>query len=175
MRYFVIAAVAILVFAGASTSSEARSKARVVTNAEQFAKELASSGQFEIQSSTLALQKSNNEAIKKFAQKMIHDHTAAGEKLKETLKKDNLPEPTEGVEEHQEMLNKLIVANGIAFDRTYIEDQRQAHQEAVALLETYSKRGDNNDLKQLASTLLPTIKEHLQLAEGLSSGETARR
>ncbi len=175
MKYFVIAAVAIFAFAGLVGPSEARSRARATLNADEFAKELASSGLFEIQSSTLALQRTKNEDIKKFAQKMIDDHTAAAEKLKETLKQANLPEPTETVEEHQEVLNQLIASNEPAFDRRYIRDQRQAHQEAIALLEGYEKRGDNNALKQLAASLLPTIKEHLQLAENLGTNVSARR
>ena len=73
------------------------------------------------------------------------------------------------------MFNQLIVLQGAAFDRAFVRDQIKAHEQAVELLEGYSKRGDNNALKQLASTLLPTIKEHLQLAEGLRSSVTARR
>ncbi len=49
MRNFVIAALAIFAFAGFVTSAEARSKARAMTEAEPFAQELKSSGQFEIE------------------------------------------------------------------------------------------------------------------------------
>jgi hypothetical protein len=46
----------------------------------------------------------------------------------------------------------------------------------MELLEIYGKRGDNADLKQLAETLLPTIKEHYELAQNLTrGGATARR
>ena len=177
MNYLVIAAATILALAGFVTKSEARTKPVPATNAGHFAKELKGSGMFEIQSSTLALQKSNNDAVKKFAQKMIDDHKAADGKLTQTLKQANLPEPKEGIDEQQQaLLNKLVSAEGATFDRRYIQDQIQAHRQAVELLETYEKRGDNNALKQLASSLLPTIKEHLSMAEGLRGGPaTARR
>ncbi len=81
-----------------------------MTEAGQFAQELKSSGQFEIDSSTLALQKSQNDEVKKFAQKMIDDHTAADEKLMETLKQANLPEPEYAMMEEQlDLLNGLKV------------------------------------------------------------------
>ena len=176
MRNFVIAAVAIIAFAGFVTSAEARSKARSFTESAEFAQDLKSSGQFEIESSQLALRTSSNDEIKKFAQKMIHDHTEADQKLTETLKKANLPGPEYGMDaEARDLFNQLTVLQGTAFDRAYVKDQIKGHEEAVELLEGYAKRGDNEALRQLASTLLPTIKEHLQLAEGLGASVTAKR
>jgi putative membrane protein len=176
MRNFVIAAVAILALAGVVTSAEARSKARAMTTAEFFVQELKSNGQFEIESSTVALKKSRNDDLKKFAQQMIDDHKAADQKLTETLKQANLPEPQYSmIEEQKELLMNLTALDGVAFDRQYVQDQIQTHKGAINLLTAYSQRGDNNELKQLASTLLPTIKEHLQMAEGLRPNVTARR
>ena len=107
---------------------------------------------------------------------MIDDHTAADQKLTETLKQENLPGPEYGMDgETRDLFNQLTVLQGSAFDRAYVKDQIQGHEQAAELLEGYSKRGDNDALKQLASTLLPTIKEHLQMAEALGSSVTARR
>src|SRR6516225_5424782 len=97
MRNFVIAAVAILAFA--VTSAGTRSEAKAMNTAEHFAQKLKSSGQFEIESSQLALKTSSNDEIKKFAKKMINDHTAADQKLTETLKQANLPGPKYGMDE----------------------------------------------------------------------------
>jgi putative membrane protein len=176
MRNFVIAALAVFALAGFVTSAEARSKARAFTEAAEFAQELKSSGRFEIDSSNLALRTSNNDEIKKFAQKMVDDHTAADQKLTETLKQANLPELQYGMDaESRDAFEQLIVLQGSDFDRAYVRDQIKAHGQAIELLDAYSKSGDNDALKQLASTLLPTIKEHLQMAEGLRSNATARR
>jgi putative membrane protein len=176
MRNFLIAALAIFAFAGFVTSAEARSKARAMTEAAEFVQELKSSGQFEIESSTVALKKSQNEDLRKFAQKMIDDHKAADQKLFETLKQANLPDPQYSmIEEQKDLLLTLTALEGLTFDRKYVQDQIQAHNETINLLTSYSQRGDNSELKQLASTLLPTIKEHLQMAEGLRPSVTARR
>jgi predicted outer membrane protein len=45
--------------------------------------------------------------------------------------------------------------------------QVKAHRDMVALLEVYSKSGDNADLKKWASQTLPHLKEHLGMAEKL--------
>ncbi len=173
MKYLLPAILAVLAFAGLAAPSEARLRLRAEkpVNAETFAQKAAVSDQFEIQSSKLALQKSHNDQIRKFAQRMIDDHTKAGEELKAALLQANLKEPgTELDHEHQVLLNKLQNESQGAFDRTYVKDQRTGHQQAVRLLEGYAKNGDNNALKQFAVKTLPIIKEHLKLAEGLRAG-----
>lgn len=176
MRNFVIAAAALLVIAGYVSPSEAGSKARALTTAEPFVQELKSSGQFEIESSLVALQRTRNEAIRNFAQKMVEDHQAADQKLMDTLKQANLPGPEYGMTaEQQDVFNQLFATTEPQFDGRYVQDQIKGHEDAVALLETYAQKGDNDALKQLASTLLPTIKEHLQMAGRLRSSVTARR
>ena len=78
-------------------------------------------------------------------------------------------------EETRGLVSQLAALTGTTFDRDYVRDQIQGHEKAVELLEAYSKGGDNDALKQLASTLLPTINEHLQMAKALRSSVTARR
>jgi putative membrane protein len=177
MKYLVIAAAAIFSFAGFATGADAGSKARTFTEAGEFAQALKSSGHFEITSSAIALQNSDNDEVKKFAQKMIDDHKAADQKLMDTLKQANLPEPEYAMlEEQTEMVQNLEPLHGARFDRRYLQDQVQGHREAIQLIEGYTKRGDNDALKQLASSLLPTIEEHYRMAQQLSAGgATARR
>lgn len=52
--------------------------------AADFVNRAAISNMFEIQSSQIAQQKAQNDRVRQFAQSMIQDHTAAGEKLKST-------------------------------------------------------------------------------------------
>jgi len=42
------------------------------------------------------------------------------------------------------------------------------HEQAVSLFEKESKKGDSDELKQFASTTLPTLQEHLKMARGLT-------
>ncbi len=107
---------------------------------------------------------------------MVHDHQEADQKLTETLKQANLPGPVYGMmERQQDVFNQLFATVEPQFDSRYLQDQLKGHEDTVALLEGYSQHGDNDPLKQLASTLLPTVKEHLQMAEQLRSSVTARR
>lgn len=124
---------------------------------------------FEIKSSQLALQKTDNADVKQFAQKMIDDHTKAGAKLAGITKDDSLPAPpTQLDSKHNKIMGKLKDKSGAAFDSAYIQAQTKAHHEAVNLFSNYGQNGTNPDLKKFASATLPTLKSHLQHVERLS-------
>jgi len=117
---------------------------------------------FEIESSKLALSKTKTEKVKSFANEMVTDHTAAGEKFKQAVADAKLTPPAEKLDaKHQAILDDLKKKEGTAFDKAYIDAQYQGHVEAVAMFEAYAKDGDNARMKRLAGDLLPTLKKHL--------------
>lgn len=127
-----------------------------------FVKQAAVSNEFEIASSKLALSKSQNPAVKDFAQMMIKDHGMAGDTLKATVKSvdPTLMPPAKLDEAKQSMLNELGAKSGADFDGSYIAMQEKAHKEAVALFMSYSQYGDNAAIKKFASDTLPTLRMH---------------
>jgi putative membrane protein len=133
-----------------------------------FVKEVATSDLFEIQSSTLAQQK-GNAAEKSFAGQMITDHTKTSTELKQLVNSGKVKAdvPTVLDSSHQSKLDKLKDASGKDFNSDYASDQVSAHKDAVSLFERYAKGGDNSDLKDWAGKTLPTLKHHLEMAEGL--------
>ena len=133
-----------------------------------FVKEVATSDLFEIQSSTLAQQK-GNAAEKSFAGQMITDHTKTSTELKQLVSSGKVKAdvPTVLDRSHQSKLDKLKDASGKDFNSDYASDQVSAHKDAVSLFERYAKGGDNSDLKDWVSKTLPTLKHHLEMAEGL--------
>ena len=138
-------------------------------NSARFIHTVGIANTFEIQSSQLALQKTGNADVKQFAQQMINDHTKAGAKLAGITKDDKLPAPpTQLDSKHKKIMGSLQEKSGASFDRAYIQAQTKAHHEAVNLFAKYGRSGENPDLKQFASTTLPTLQSHLQHVERLS-------
>ncbi len=164
---------AIFAFAGFVSTADAQFFR--TPDAQTFAHKVAAAGQFEIQSSQLALQKSQNDAVKQFAQRMIDDHTKLGEKLRTTLQNANMAVPDDKLNRVlQWKLKQLKGVDGAKFDRLFINDQIRAHKGAVRLLERYARRGGNSALKQFALDALPIIQRHLQMARDLrTSGAPA--
>jgi len=181
MKYLLPAMVAVLALGWLAGPSEARMRMHAAkmqpATPEQFIQKVANANEFEIQSSQLALDKSKNDEIRRFAQRMIEDHTKLSDELKATLQQANLPQPSNQLsEQDQAALTKLKNEKEAAFDRTYVADQIKGHIQAVNLVGGYAKTGTNPALKELAAKALPILKEHLKLAEGLRTRNlTARR
>jgi putative membrane protein len=132
-----------------------------------FVKEAASSDMFEIQSSQLAEQKSQDQQTKTFAAQMITDHTKTTSELKPLAQAAKVEIPSGMLAAHQKMLDKLNGLNGDDFTKQYHDDQVSAHKDAVSLFQRYGKGGDNDQIKNWASKTVPALEHHLQMAQDL--------
>jgi putative membrane protein len=65
------------------------------------------------------------------------------------------------------MLQRLRSAQGAQFNQLYAQEMVREHQNAVDRIANYAQQGDNPQLKQYASQLLPTERQHLQEAQQL--------
>ncbi|MBV0893341.1 DUF4142 domain-containing protein [Paracoccus sp. Z118] len=138
------------------------------TTAQDFVNQAASGGLFEVQSSELALQRSQNADVQEFANQMITDHTANNEELAAVAQAQNLTVPAELAGPHAEMMQSLQDAEGDAFDAAYIQNQVTAHETAVTLYQTYADGGDNEALVAYAQKSLPVLQQHLEHAQGMA-------
>jgi putative membrane protein len=139
----------------------------ITPKTEDFVKEAASSDMFEIQSSQLANQKSQDQQTKTFATQMVTDHTKTTSELKPLAQAAKVEIPTAMLPAHQKMLDKLKGLNGDDFTKQYHDDQVSAHKDAVSLFQRYGKGGDNDQIKNWASKTVPALEHHLQMAQDL--------
>jgi putative membrane protein len=138
------------------------------TDAQTFAEVAASSNLFEIESSQLALEQATNDEVRAFAEQMIEDHTLAGENMKAAAEADGITPPAAKMEKEQSKLEELQSAEGEAFDQAYLTAQTAAHDEAVALFETFSTEGQESALRTFAAETLPTLQAHQTAVHGLA-------
>lgn len=140
-------------------------------SAQEFVTKASIANKFEIESSQLALDKSENEDVKSFARHMVDDHSATGEKLNEVLEaSDSNIQPAANLDrKHQKLLDKLEASSDEAFDRQYIAMQTDAHKTAVNLFSGYAMHGKNRDLRDFARETLPALKGHLKHARQLKA------
>lgn len=140
-------------------------------SSQDFVHTASIANRFEIESSRLAIDKSHNTDIKQFAQRMIDDHTKAGEQMQQTLQSSHshAQAATNLDTQHQKLLRELQHASGVNFDRDYIKIQTDAHKKAVALFRNYSKEGEDSAIRQFAARTLPVLEDHLNMVEHLHS------
>lgn len=140
-------------------------------SASDFVTMAGSSNLLEVESSRLAMRRSRDAEVRRFAQRMIRDHSMAGRRMMAALRRAGLPASAPVMSSrHRAMLDQLEATSPNEFDAAYITLQTQAHDEAVALFSAYSQRGDNPALTAFASETLPTLEMHAEHVRRLGAG-----
>ena len=147
----------------AAATAPAGATGAAVTDPQNFVNTAAGSNMFEIQSSQLAEQKATADNLKTFAQKMITDHTAAGQQMQVAAQSQNITLPTTLDQQQQQDLSKLQGLSGQQFDQAYTQMQLKAHDDAVALFGGYAQSGQAGALKDFAGKTLPVLQMHQQM------------
>ena len=147
--------------------------AAMPTTAQGFAEAAANSDMYETKAAAIALQRSTSPKIKAFAKKMIHDHGMTTTELKGLIAKNSLTLPTDTDARRTGLLDNLKSATADGFDKTYLDQQVAAHDEAETLMKGYGEHGDNADLKAFAAKVAPKVQEHLDMVKALDEAAQA--
>jgi putative membrane protein len=141
-----------------------------------FVREAATGGMAEVELSKIA-QKSENADVKRFADRMVEDHTKANEQLTSIAAELGVQMPKTLDSEHERMREKLQTLHGKAFDDQYTHDMVEDHNKTIKLFQQEERSGHNTELKQFAQKTLPTLEEHQKMALELSHklSQTAAR
>ena len=119
----------------------------------KFASEAASGGMAEVKLGELAQQKAASEKVKEFGQRMVTDHSKAGEELKQVAQQENLNLPQRLSREDQATYDRLSKLNGKQFDEAYTRAMLTDHQKDVAALQKESSSGKENTLAPRPSSV----------------------
>jgi putative membrane protein len=130
-----------------------------------FVQKAAEGGAAEIQLAQLAQTKASSQAIKDLANKLVADHTKANDSLKPLATKDNITWPTGLSAKDQAEYNKLQALSGAEFDREYVNHEIKDHKQDISLFQKESDHGSNTEVKAWAAENLPTLQEHLRMAQ----------
>lgn len=124
---------------------------------------------FEITSSIVAIQKSQNPNVRNFATLLIDHHTrVTNQSLAAARQGGVMPPPPELSPMQKDMIGQLYAAApGAAFDRLYLQQQVPAHQQSLQINSGYAQGGDNPVLRQNAASAVPIIRSHLEQAQQL--------
>jgi putative membrane protein len=149
-----------------ATSAETAKAMKAGATPATFVKAAMQDGMAQVALGKLALQKSSNNDVKQFAQKMVQDHEQANQQLESIAKSKGLSVPNKLDARYEAMVKSLSAKSGASFDRAYAQHMAKGHAMAVALFESASKSSDP-ELAAFAQKTLPTLQEHEQLADNL--------
>lgn len=137
-----------------------------------FIRTAAIDGMAEVEHGRLAAQHATHDEVKQFGQRMVDDHSKAGDEVKGMASQKNVTLPTELDPKHKAMQDKLSKMNGTAFDRAYMAHMVAAHQQAVTLFQKEASSGKDAEAKAWAAKTLPTLREHLKTARSINAKVT---
>ncbi len=141
----------------------------VVTGGDlAFLNDAAPGGMAEVELGKMALSKSQNAEVKAFAQKMVDDHSKAGDELKALAAQKKVMLPTDVLPAHKQLMDKLAKSSGADFDKEYVAAMLEAHEKDVTAFENVSKTAGDADVKDFATKTLPTLKMHLETIKVLA-------
>ena len=119
---------------------------------------------YEVDSSRLALTRSQSQATRAFAQQMVDHHSRGGPR------RTGVSEPSAGGALDgplSEMLNSLENVPSSEFDAAYKRGQIAAHEEALKVHTAYAARGSDPTARAKAQAAMPVIQKHLDAARDL--------
>lgn len=141
--------------------------ANLAAQDRNFLMDAAMGGMLEVELGRLATQQGASDAVKQFGQRMVDDHSKANQELMTLAQSKGITLPTEIDEKHKKDMTKLSGLSGAEFDREYGKMMLSDHRKDVSEFEKQSTRGTDPDLKAFAGKTLPTLQEHLRMAESL--------
>ncbi|HEY3694493.1 DUF4142 domain-containing protein [Phenylobacterium sp.] len=137
--------------------------------APDFVSKAAASDMFEVQAAKVAQGRSSNPEVKRFAAMMVTDHTKSTQGLKKAIADSGqaVTPPATLPDDLQRKLDDLNKADAKDFDKTYMDNQVDAHQAALDLMQRYAQDGDVPQIKAFAASTAPVVQKHLDMARTL--------
>jgi putative membrane protein len=167
MRSIIIAGVAILAMSAAPAFARGAKPAKATKpiSDQEFVVKAANANMAEIELGKLAETRASSEQVKMFGKRMVEDHQKALDKLKTVATTEQVTLPTALDQKDQALKDRLEKLSGSAFDRAYMNAMVKDHRQDVAAFRSESKRAKAADVRQYASSTLPTLEDHLKLAQ----------
>jgi putative membrane protein len=133
---------------------------------DSFVGAAAVSDMYEVEAGKLASSMGKAADVKAYGKMMTEMHTATTKELGPMATKAGVTPPKELDERRKGFLDNLKAAGG-DFDKTYLDQQVAAHEEALNLMKGYADGGDNAEIKAFAAKTAPVVEQHLAKARSL--------
>jgi putative membrane protein len=151
-------------------SSSAFAADHLTSGDQSLLEDIAQATIAEVESGKLAVEKSANGEVKKFAHMMVDDHSQGltDVKILAAAKSVDLPDGPDA--KHKAVMIEFKTLSGGLFDSRYVKQAGVGDHEATEkLLKKTQAQAKDADLKALATKMLPVVQGHLQHARELAT------
>jgi putative membrane protein len=153
---------------GVQAAREDRPEA-VSQSERNFTMKAAQANLAEIEAARIALDKSDNNDVKAYANMIKNDHTSALEDLADLMKDKNVQQPRSIASDTQQDISRMSNLSGGEFDREFVNMMVSDHQKAIELFLDQQSSAQNPDVKNYVDEVLPKLDMHLDQAQRLQT------
>jgi putative membrane protein len=132
-----------------------------------FLVKAADGGMTEVRLGELAQQKATSKMVKDYGTMLIHDHSAANDKVKALAAQRNVTLPDGPGNENQESIDKLAKRTGKDFDKSFMDAMQRDHEKVIDMFKDASNKVNDPDVKSFVDNTLPTLQMHLDSAKAI--------
>jgi len=133
-----------------------------------YVKMAGASDQYEIQSSRLLLQTTQNAKLRDYANMMIADHEKSTADVKAAAQAAGLTvAPPRLDATGLRNVAALRATKGTLRDQLYVRQQKTSHDKALALHQGYAANGSAASLKTAAGQIVPVVQHHIEMLNGM--------
>jgi putative membrane protein len=129
----------------------------------------------EVQLGQLTLEKSSNDQVKQFAQRMIDDHTKLNDQMKPVAQQLGVTPPNQISKNDRKTIAKLQGLSGPAYDQAYIQDMVKDHKQDLNDFQMEASSGQDQTVKDAANQGSKVIAGHLQMAQQLAKDQNVAK
>ena len=145
-----------------------------IDNADAAAmKQLAQANLNEIEGGKAAASKAQSPDVKKFAQKMVDDHTQMLNDLKTLAQQKGVALPESASIKDMAQMKLMERSSGAEFDKKYMDAMVKDHQKDSKEAQDLVSKAKDADFKAAVQKASTKINEHLQLAQRIASSSAA--
>lgn len=156
-----------------SSAAGSNASSKVSSMDSKFIMKAAEGGLAEVQLGQLAQQKASDPAVKQLGERLAQDHTKANDQLKSIAQQQGITLPTEPSAADQQLMKKMEGLSGSEFDHQFVAHTIKDHQKDIALFQKEAQNGKDDSVKQFAQQTVPTLQEHLKLAQQAQGSTSA--
>lgn len=171
-----------LAAASVGYAAEPQSNAKlptVVTPSDSSVKEKLTDGSFvekaalismkDMELAKLAVEKSQNKKLKKFAKKVAASSSSSMQQLKQVAAAYRLEVPQQLSSDQRKMIDEMRQLSGPKFDQSYADVMKKSQDTTVGLYDNAAGQNTlNAELRVFANKQLPLLRQNQKLAHALS-------
>jgi putative membrane protein len=134
-----------------------------------FMTKAAQGGMAEVQMGQMAQEKGQSQAVKDYGKRLVDDHTAANNKLKQIAADEGATLPAEVDSKDKSEMDRLGKLSGARFDQEFMKHAVDDHKKDITEFQKEANNGTDPQVKTFASDTLPTLQQHLEGAQNWKS------